>query len=271
MTDDEAIWLPASVRAPREVAARYHREDWWRSTTFLDDLAARRRETPSGLAIRVQRAHGGSDSLTWSEYADRVERYAAALRALGAGPGRVVALQLPTLLSGLWDQYAETATAPITLVITAGTTVPPQIVVQARDVTGVSPRTLYGMTENPIITFTRAGDPADWGEHSDGRVNLGTEPALLKHPGVADVALIGVQVEHDTLDQAVAVIVPAEGATPTLDELREFLTELGMTDWYLPTHILIVDVLPRNTTGKVLKERLRDDPRVKATVSMNSK
>jgi cyclohexanecarboxylate-CoA ligase len=110
---------------------------------------------------------------------------------------------------------------------------------------------------------------------SADRINRGfmvpavdVEPALLKHPGVAEVALVGVQVEHDTLDQAVAVIVPTAGATPTLGELREFLTAQGMTDWYLPTHVLIVDALPRNTTGKILKERLRRDPRIKATVRL---
>lgn len=53
------------------------------------------------------------------------------------------------------------------------------------------------------------------------------------------------------------MIVPVEGTAPTLDELRAFLTARAMTEWWLPTQVRLVEALPRNATGKVVKEELR--------------
>lgn len=47
------------------------------------------------------------------------------------------------------------------------------------------------------------------------------------------------------------------GKPPELDELRDFLTGLGMTEWYLPTRSLIRAELPYNALGKVSKALLR--------------
>ena len=54
-----------------------------------------------------------------------------------------------------------------------------------------------------------------------------------------------------------AVIVPA-GLPPTLDELTTYLTECGMTAWYQPSRLEIVDALPRDHLGKIRKYQLRD-------------
>jgi cyclohexanecarboxylate-CoA ligase len=90
------------------------------------------------------------------------------------------------------------------------------------------------------------------------------EAELLNHPGVSDVSLVGVSVEGEILDEAVAVIV-ASGPPPGLDELNAFLTARGMTDWCLPTQVTFVHALPRNATGKVLKHELRRGLRVTVT------
>ena len=44
---------------------------------------------------------------------------------------------------------------------------------------------------------------------------------------------------------------------PTLAELFEFLTDQGLMVQKIPEQLEIVDVLPRNPTGKVLKHELR--------------
>ncbi|MEV5571296.1 AMP-binding protein [Spirillospora sp. NPDC052269] len=86
---------------------------------------------------------------------------------------------------------------------------------------------------------------------------LEVEDELLRHPSVADVAIVGFPDPDDGTETVCAVVV-ADGEAPTLESLRRHLLETGMTEWYLPTRLEQVDVLPRNHMGKVLKHRLRD-------------
>jgi cyclohexanecarboxylate-CoA ligase len=53
------------------------------------------------------------------------------------------------------------------------------------------------------------------------------------------------------------VIVPATTPPVTLDELRSYLSDKDMTDWYLPTRLEYIEALPRNDIGKLRKELLR--------------
>jgi cyclohexanecarboxylate-CoA ligase len=83
------------------------------------------------------------------------------------------------------------------------------------------------------------------------------EDALLRHPAVTDVAVIGLP--HPELgEMACAVIVPAQrGAAPTLAELRSFLGEQGLPRWQWPERLEVAEFLPRSQTGKVVKAELR--------------
>lgn len=82
------------------------------------------------------------------------------------------------------------------------------------------------------------------------------EDQLMQHPSIADVAIVGYADEH-LGELPCAVIAVRGGTAPSLDELREYLTAQGMTQWYLPTRLEQLVELPRNSTGKVLKEQLR--------------
>ncbi|GAA0348648.1 AMP-binding protein [Actinoallomurus spadix] len=84
---------------------------------------------------------------------------------------------------------------------------------------------------------------------------LEVEDELLRHPAVADVAIVGCP-DDDGGETVCAVVVPA-GAEPTLTDLRRHLLATGMTEWYLPTRLECVDTLPRNGLGKVRKTELR--------------
>ncbi|MGX2992983.1 AMP-binding protein [Streptomyces sp. JNUCC 64] len=83
---------------------------------------------------------------------------------------------------------------------------------------------------------------------------LRIEDALHEHPGVADAAALGVP--HPVMGSVpVAVVVPAASGLD-LDALRLFLsTRLARAE--LPVRVLLADDLPRNASGKVLKNRLR--------------
>ncbi|MEV5850545.1 long-chain-fatty-acid--CoA ligase [Streptomyces sp. NPDC051985] len=80
------------------------------------------------------------------------------------------------------------------------------------------------------------------------------ENALAAHPAVADVAVIGRK--HPRWGETpVAVIVP-DSIAPTLAELTEWC-RARLASFKRPTDVVLVEALPRNASGKVLKHELR--------------
>jgi fatty-acyl-CoA synthase len=73
---------------------------------------------------------------------------------------------------------------------------------------------------------------------------------------VADVAVIGLPDERWG-EAVVAVVVVHETTELTLEDLRGFAAE-RLARYKLPSRIEVVDVLPRNPAGKVLKFELRE-------------
>ncbi|MEZ5504383.1 MAG: AMP-binding protein, partial [Halioglobus sp.] len=83
------------------------------------------------------------------------------------------------------------------------------------------------------------------------------ESALYKHASIAEVAVIGLP--DDKWGEAVTAIVSLhDGHQLTLEELREFARPL-LARYKLPLRLHVVEALPRNPAGKVLKFVLKDE------------
>jgi long-chain acyl-CoA synthetase len=82
------------------------------------------------------------------------------------------------------------------------------------------------------------------------------EEALAHHPGVADVAVIGVP--DDRWGETVkALVIRAPGAAVSAEELIAFARG-RLAGYKLPRSVEFVDELPRTPSGKVLKRELRE-------------
>jgi acyl-CoA synthetase (AMP-forming)/AMP-acid ligase II len=86
---------------------------------------------------------------------------------------------------------------------------------------------------------------------------LELEDILLRHPGIADVAVIGLP-DGRTGERVCAVVVPEREGTCTLAELAEQCRVEGVAPQKWPEQLEHVDVLPRNAMGKILKQQLKD-------------
>lgn len=82
------------------------------------------------------------------------------------------------------------------------------------------------------------------------------ESVLYSHPAVAEVAVVGLP-DVKWGEAVTAVVAPIPGATVTLEELREFAAG-RLARYKLPLRLKVVDALPRNPSGKVLKLQLRE-------------
>jgi malonyl-CoA/methylmalonyl-CoA synthetase len=84
---------------------------------------------------------------------------------------------------------------------------------------------------------------------------LEIENTLLGHPHIAEVAVVGVA--DRTWGEAVAAVVALKGdADMTLDSLRGWC-DGKLSSYKVPKQLQVVDALPRNAMGKVMKPSLK--------------
>ena len=83
------------------------------------------------------------------------------------------------------------------------------------------------------------------------------EDVLMRHPAVADAAVVGKK-DPSRGEVVVAFVIAKEGQQVNAGELRDFAREQGLAQWKCPREVRVVTDLPRSPTGKVLKRVLVD-------------
>jgi crotonobetaine/carnitine-CoA ligase len=89
------------------------------------------------------------------------------------------------------------------------------------------------------------------------------EAAMARHAKIADVAVHGVQSDSSEEDIK-AVIVLVDGAQTSPEELYGFFAA-NLPYYAVPRYVEIIDELPKNSIGRILKYRLRERPLTAAT------
>ncbi|QCX26315.1 AMP-binding protein [Nocardioides jishulii] len=91
-----------------------------------------------------------------------------------------------------------------------------------------------------------------------GGENISTvevEQALLRHPQIVDVAVVGVP-DEKWGERPRAFVITEPGATLTVDDVVAHARE-WIAGYKVPRDIVFADGLPRTSTGKVMKHELR--------------
>ncbi len=266
----------------------------------MDDTDARRRnhwvshiarhahEKPGAVYLRFE-----GTSITWAQIHERVTRVAAALWQRGIRAGDRVAIMMTNRPEFLETMIAANAIGAIVVPVNfrlapdeiayiltdSGASL---LVVEVGEIVYRGPSVMSGYWQNPSATadafrggWFHSGDLVRADEEGflyvvdrkkdmiiTGGENVycaEVENALAAHPAVAELAVIGAPDERWG-ETPVAVAVLAPGASLTLDELREWGTA-RLARYKLPTVLHVVDALPRNASGKVMKTALRREYR----------
>jgi cyclohexanecarboxylate-CoA ligase len=83
------------------------------------------------------------------------------------------------------------------------------------------------------------------------------EDHLYQHPKISEVSVVAMP-DPIMAERACAFIVPAGDEPPTLPELVAFLKGRGLAIQKVPERLEPIDELPKNSTGKVQKFKLRE-------------
>jgi cyclohexanecarboxylate-CoA ligase len=83
------------------------------------------------------------------------------------------------------------------------------------------------------------------------------EGLIFQHPDVQEVAIVGVP-DSRMGERACAFVVLHPGTALTLSALCDFLMEQKIARQYLPERLEVISAMPRTSTGKVQKFKLRE-------------
>ncbi|WP_375484981.1 class I adenylate-forming enzyme family protein [uncultured Mycobacterium sp.] len=122
--------------------------------------------------------------------------------------------------------------------------------------------------------FLHTGDLAILGTHGEvtitGRLKevvvrkgenismLEVEDVLIRHPDIADVAVIGLPDRLSGERCCAALVVRDQAPVPSRGELRTFCRSQGLAAFKSPEEVVVVSQIPRNAMGKIQRNTLRE-------------
>jgi long-chain acyl-CoA synthetase len=174
----------------------------------------------------------------------------AAGEVLAVGETGEVCVRGPILMKGYWNKHEATAEA-----------IDGDGFLHTGDIGHVDDEGYLTITDRKKDMIIRGGENIYCVE---------IENRLVDHPAIADAAVIGVP--HAELGEEVKAVVQVEpgteGAALTADDLRRWVAA-ELADFKVPAHVeLRSEPLPRNASGKLLKNVLRGEGEVSFVETM---
>jgi long-chain acyl-CoA synthetase len=166
---------------------------------------------------------------------------------LDQGETGEVCITGPILMAGYWNKPEATAEA-----------IDPQGWLHTGDVGHLDDEGFLFITDRKKDMIIRGGENI---------YSVEIEQRLVNHPEIADAAIFGVP--HPELGEEVkAVVQLEEGSTLTEAEVKQWVAD-GLAAFKVPTYVdLWHDKLPRNASGKLLKNVLRGEGEVSFAETM---
>jgi fatty-acyl-CoA synthase len=87
--------------------------------------------------------------------------------------------------------------------------------------------------------------------------SIDLENAAMSHPAVSEAAIIGVA-HPKWQERPLLLVVKNNDKDVTQEELLKFLDGL-VAKWWIPDEVIFVDALPHTATGKIMKQKLREE------------
>jgi long-chain acyl-CoA synthetase len=172
-------------------------------------------------------------------------------RVLGVGETGEVCVRGPILMKGYWNKPEATAEA-----------IDADGFLHTGDIGHVDDEGYLTITDRKKDMIIRGGENIYCVE---------IENRLVEHPAIADAAVIGVP--HPELGEEVKAVVQVESQAPgggslTADDVRRWVAA-ELADFKVPAHVeLRTEPLPRNPSGKLLKNVLRGEGEVSFVETM---
>jgi long-chain acyl-CoA synthetase len=166
---------------------------------------------------------------------------------LGQGQTGEVCIRGPILMKGYWDKPEDTAEA-----------IDGEGWLHTGDIGHLDEEGFLAITDRKKDMIIRGGENIYCVE---------IENRLVEHPAVADAAIIGVP--HAELGEEVKAVVQVDpGHSLSEDEVRDWV-RAELADFKVPAYVDIrTEPLPRNASGKLLKNVLRGEGEVSFTETM---